>query len=633
VIFIKNFVTLIELIITPTFETFNFIKFLVKLILMKTLSNNIIGLVLKNYSLNKTLKYLNEARSKAFFHIIKQREYCEAISFIGGDSVGNIFIIKQNTYYPESFKDQVKYKITSMILIESFLLATGHDDGSLSLWDTENLELIQNSKIHKNDITCIIKLDEHIIATSSWDKTLKLIDLTNDSITTLSGHDRFINHIAKINLQTIASASCDTFIKIWKYDTCIKTLSQHSDSVNILLVLSTYLISGSDDKTIKIYNIVDDYCLLYSIQTTETVKAFVGLGVGLFASGGSEGVINIYDVKNGCIVKKLVGHESEISYLACYENELSSGDVKGFVKTWSLVTHTNRNTFRAHESAVIGICYQGYNDILTCTWDRNIKKWDLGVTKSLAHASKIKVLLKLGKYILVSGCKDKIIRVWDLHSGKCVKELKGHKKPVECIIKFKKDMLISADKTCYVWDLKTNLLIKSFRNHNFEVSTLLLCKERLVSASSREKKINIWDVEEGNCVKTINENFWNAETLSNNTIVFITKDSDNIFILNINNTDENFQVKGHLCGIRGLLTSKNYLISYNDEEIQVMDKECKLLKHLSSPTQIKSIKHQDHDEIVIIGTDNKIITLNLKSEKFKHILNENSYDILTIFKI
>jgi WD40 repeat protein len=594
------------------------------------LQKDIIGLVLNNYILNKVLRCLNGTRSRILIQAIKQKEFSTPISFIGSDRVGNIFILKQNTYYPPTFREKVMPKITAMILMEAYLLATGHDDGSISLWDTEGLELIQNSKVHKNDITCIIKVDEHIIATSSWDKTVKIIDLSSDSITTLTGHERFVNHLAKINLSTIASASCDNTIKIWKYDSCVKTITEHSDSVNALLVINNCLLSGSSDKTIRAWECNNGYICKYTINLIESVNTMALLMGDLFASGGNEKVVAVYNVISGQVINKLTGHSGEISSLSYYNNQLCSGDSLGFVKTWSLVTGSNRNTFRAHATAIVSICYQDTDDILTCTWDSNIKKWDLNITKSLAHGSEIKALLKLGKYSLVSGGKDKLIRLWNLQNGKCIRILKGHKKPVECVIKYNKDKLISADKSIYVWDITTGSLIKTYRKHKFEVTDLfLLPGDRIISASPKERLIILSDILKENTILTINEGFLMLELLNNKLIM--VKDDD--FLKYDLNSGTGEGSKGKLSNVLGIVRTKNYLISYNLDDLEIMSIEGSYTDVLRSPCMIKTVKHQYKDKVVIVGINNEMLILNLLDDSFEEVLNQNSYDILTVFKI
>ena len=54
----------------------------------------------------------------------------------------------------------------------------------------------------------------------------------------------------------LLSGSFDCKIKVWNINTddCLKTLESHSHFVMTLLATNNFFISGSEDKTIKIWN-------------------------------------------------------------------------------------------------------------------------------------------------------------------------------------------------------------------------------------------------------------------------------------------------------------------------------------------------------------------------------------------
>jgi WD40 repeat protein len=80
-------------------------------------------------------------------------------------------------------------------------------------------------------------------------------------IQTLSNHSGIINVLIKINNEIFASGSNDNTIKLWNLTTMqlISTLTSHNGCINALLNVKlndniTYLISGSEDKTVNIWS-------------------------------------------------------------------------------------------------------------------------------------------------------------------------------------------------------------------------------------------------------------------------------------------------------------------------------------------------------------------------------------------
>ena len=78
------------------------------------------------------------------------------------------------------------------------------------------------------------------------------------NIADLQEHNRSVRSICQIgNTNYIATASFDHTIKIWDINksTSVQTLEGHSSSViNVIYHSDEYLISSSNDKTIKIWS-------------------------------------------------------------------------------------------------------------------------------------------------------------------------------------------------------------------------------------------------------------------------------------------------------------------------------------------------------------------------------------------
>ena len=77
-------------------------------------------------------------------------------------------------------------------------------------------------------------------------------------IRTLTGHARYILSLVYLPDGLLASGSDDKTIKIWNIETgmCIKTLEGHEEWVRSLVYLPGGLLaSGSADKTIKIWKV------------------------------------------------------------------------------------------------------------------------------------------------------------------------------------------------------------------------------------------------------------------------------------------------------------------------------------------------------------------------------------------
>lgn len=90
-----------------------------------------------------------------------------------------------------------------------------------------------------------------LLASGSYDDTIKLWDTSGTCVRTLTGH---INSVGSLVVwgELLASGSWDKTIKLWDAaGTCVRTLTDHESWVTCLVVFAGFLVSGSNDKTLR----------------------------------------------------------------------------------------------------------------------------------------------------------------------------------------------------------------------------------------------------------------------------------------------------------------------------------------------------------------------------------------------
>ena len=96
--------------------------------------------------------------------------------------------------------------------------------------------LIGTLKEHTNYVSSVaFNYDGTMLASGSWDKTIKLWNInTNECVVTLGGHRGPVYSVAfNTDGKLLASGSDDDTIKLWDIltMTCMKTLEEHTDCV------------------------------------------------------------------------------------------------------------------------------------------------------------------------------------------------------------------------------------------------------------------------------------------------------------------------------------------------------------------------------------------------------------------
>ncbi len=188
----------------------------------------------------------------------------------------------------------------------------------------------------------------------------------------------------------LASGSDDHTIKVWDLASkaCVQTLSGHTDWVSSLAVLpSGQLVSGSGDKKIKLWSVESGACLQTLVGHTDWVSSLAVLPSGLLASGSKDKTIKVWDVESGECTQTLAGHTDYVrSLVVLPSGQLASGSDDHTIKVWDVEE---------------GACVQTV----------------VGRTHCL-------VVLPNGQ--LASGSWDHTIKLWEVESGRCVQTLSGH---------------------------------------------------------------------------------------------------------------------------------------------------------------------------------------------------------------
>ncbi|EGD79782.1 WD-repeat protein [Salpingoeca rosetta] len=126
---------------------------------------------------------------------------------------------------------------TAVCLVSQTLVATGHDNGLVSLWNRNSLQLVCTLSGHTGRVTSLATTDNNgaWLVSGSQDNTLRVWDVnTFRCYTMLQGHTAAITSLTAIpNTNMVASGSEDATVCIWdiEHRMCVTTLQGHTDTV------------------------------------------------------------------------------------------------------------------------------------------------------------------------------------------------------------------------------------------------------------------------------------------------------------------------------------------------------------------------------------------------------------------
>jgi len=300
------------------------------------------------------------------------------------------------------------------------------------------------------------------------------------ALRTLTGHDNQL-YCVQFDEDKIVSGSEDETMKVWDIASgkCLKTLKGHTSGVWCLQFWHDRLLSGSEDSTIRLWNLETGKCEhilnghrygVWSLQFDDS----------LMVSGAEDQAIKLWDMNTLQCTNTLLGHKSDIWCLqfdAAQQMIVSgSGYEDRTLKLWDMRTGSCVMTMAGHLGAVNSLCV-------------------FYASQSHPHC-------------ILSGSADQTIKVWDRRMGLCEATLEGHQGEVLCMkmADSRNPRIVSGGgstcKTIKVWkDWYSNLssvtakrdrISLSLSGHDNGVWGLQYDEDKIMSGSA-DKTIKIWD--------------------------------------------------------------------------------------------------------------------------------------------
>ncbi|MBF2015651.1 MAG: serine/threonine protein kinase [Rivularia sp. T60_A2020_040] len=211
----------------------------------------------------------------------------------------------------------------------------------------------------------------------------------------------------------------------------------------------------------------------------------------------------------------------------------------------SLLAHKWKcvNTLKAHNSMVHSVTISPDGQLLASgSSDKTIKLWELKTGKLLrqlggwfsGHSGIIDSLVfSHNGEILASGSWDETIKLWSVSTGREIRTYKGHSSCVNTLNFSPNNQLLasgSVDRTIKLWQVNRGREIANFTGHCDSVCSVAWSPDgQFLASASADYTIKIWQTDTGKEIRTLRGHslFVNSLTYSQDGKILVTGSSDN----------------------------------------------------------------------------------------------------------
>ncbi len=238
---------------------------------------------------------------------------------------------------------------------EAKVIATGSQDGTARLWDTESGALLYVVEGHSGPVCGVdVSPDGRYLATGAEDGTARVWDLaTGRAVLVLYGHRAGIASVQfSPDGRFLASASGDKTTRIWEVDPG----GSREDGVFVGHVAPTTIAELSDDGS-------------------------------LLLTGAEDGSAMLWDAAGGRVLHRLDGHTGRI-FGADFTSDRSlvaTAAEDGTARIWDVATGESLSVLDEHRDSVWDVEFDASGDVLlTGSLDGTVRVWDVATGTSSA---------------------------------------------------------------------------------------------------------------------------------------------------------------------------------------------------------------------------------------------------------
>jgi len=262
-------------------------------------------------------------------------------------------------------------------------------------------------------------------------------------------------------------------------------LSGHTDWVNCMIVSGGRLYSGSEDNTIRVWDMSTLECVRTLSGHTHYVECMIVSGDRLY-SGSWDSTIRVWDMNTLECVRTLSGHTYSVNCMIISGGRLYSGSADRTIRVWDMNTLECVRTLSGHSSSVKCMILSG-GRLYSGSEDNTIRVWDMSTLECVrtlsGHTESVNCMIVSGGR-LYSGSYDKTIRVWDMNTFECVRTLSGHTDSVSCMIVSGGRLYSgSYDNSIQVWDMNTLECVRILLGYTHYVKCMIVSGGRIYSGS------------------------------------------------------------------------------------------------------------------------------------------------------
>ncbi|MEO1006017.1 MAG: hypothetical protein AAFW67_09235, partial [Cyanobacteria bacterium J06638_38] len=334
------------------------------------------------------------------------------------------------------------------------------------------------------------------------------------------------------------------------------SFNDHQAEVTSVAISSDgqYLVSGSSDNTVKLWDVKDKSVIhTFEGHQAEVTSVAISRDGRYLVSGSGDSTVKLWDIKSQSLIQTFEGHQAWVSSVAISSDGqyLVSGSYDTTVKLWDIKNQSLIYTFEGHQAWVNSVAISNDGQYLVSgsgnisgSDDNTVKLWDIKKQSLIytfeGHQTLVNAVAisRDGRY-LVSGSgdifesRDNTLKLWDIKKQSLKHTFEGHQTLVNAVAISRDGRYLvsgSYDNTVKLWDIKNQSLIHSFEGHQALVRAVAISSDgQYLVSGGNDNTVKLWDIKSQSLIHTFegHQDWVNSVAISSDGSSLVSGSSDN----------------------------------------------------------------------------------------------------------
>ncbi|KAJ3120547.1 POC1 centriolar protein A [Nowakowskiella sp. JEL0407] len=275
--------------------------------------------------------------------------------------------------------------------------------------------------------------------------------------------------------------------------------------------------------------------------------------------------------------------------------------------------------------------------------DTTVKIWNLNTGKEIrtlsGHLKPVNAVAICNERLIVSGSRDKTLKFWYASTGKEIRTCVGHSGSINSVAICEEKGLVvsgSSDRTLKIWEMETGVNILTLSGHMGEVTSVAISSDgKLVVSGSHDNTVKLWNADTGKEIRTMmcHRKFVRAVVISLEGNIIVSGSEDKTLKIWSLSTGEELRTlieRSEVVAVALSIDGNVFVVGSNDNTVKMWDMSSgKLIRTLIGHTsRIRSVCMNNMGNLIASGSNDKSVKIwNTNVQEDTRTLHGHTHEV------